>query len=126
MANPFTKSARDANDRGERDLAKRITTEGRIVSAIVKQALASGFVVTVNDGEENVLIHSAKYNEIMAHTFTTDEDILFIVDPKNGKGMGWVQLIYGNCGHDVISDHTGTPYFVQWIKSINDYADTFA
>jgi len=126
LVNPFTLAARDANDRGERDLAKRITTEGRIVSAIVKKALAMGYGVSVNDGEETTLHVSTSYRKIMAHCFTTDEDVLTITNPHTAHAIGWVHLVYGNCGHDVVSDHSSSAYFDRFMKSINEYADTFA
>lgn len=50
--------------------------------------------------------------------FTTDEDYLFVYDPKqpdeddaedgraDANKIGWIWFIYGNDGHDVVSDYT--------------------
>lgn len=37
--------------------------------------------------------------------FSTDEEFLYAYD-SDGKHVGWVHLVYGNSGWDVISDNT--------------------
>lgn len=127
MTNPFTKSANEARERGEKALALRITNEGRVVGRLVKHALASGYTVSVNDGEEWVVKKSTKQKEIIDACYSTDEDVLLF--RKDGAYMGRVMLVYGNCGYDVISDY-GAPdeaaleAFSAWMKPVDDYAES--
>ena len=86
------------------NLHKRQEIERRIYSRIVKDAIASGFNVSVFDGEEFALEHSSKYAEIMAAGFSTDEDALVIYN--GDQRLGFVSFIYGNYGWDVIHDYT--------------------
>lgn len=87
-------------------LETRQAIERKIYSRIVKDALARGFNVSVYDGEEYALEHSASYSAIMEAGFSTDEDALVIYD--NDKRLGFISLIYGNSGWDVISDYTAS------------------
>jgi len=89
-------------------LETRQDIERKIYSRIVKDALASGYGVSVDYGDEDelALYNSTNYKEIMDAGFSTDQDTLIFV--KNDKDVGWVFLVYGNCGWDVISDYVAT------------------
>lgn len=80
------------------------TNEKLIVGKLVTDLLAAGCVLTVNDGEEDVLIDSKDAEAVYSALGSTDEDWLFV---KYGalKGPGWVRLIWGN-DVDVISDYS--------------------
>ena len=78
--------------------------ERKIARQIVKDALLSGYTVGVNDGEETTLRRSVDIRAIMKALFTTDEDWLLIY--KGSRQVGWVRLVYGNDGWDVVNDHT--------------------
>lgn len=78
--------------------------ERQIVRQIVKDAIASNYSVSVYDGEEWTLKCSSDLREIMRAVMTTDEDVLRIRAAENI--IGSIDLIYGNDGWDVISDHT--------------------
>lgn len=77
--------------------------EHGIASVLVRDALAAGYMLAVNNGEDETK-PSADYAEIAAAMFATDEDYLVFV--KDGKRKGWVRFIYGNGGWDVVSDYT--------------------
>lgn len=77
-------------------------TETRIAKHLVIAALARNWTVSVNDGEEIVISKSTKKAEIFEGMNSTDADILIFHD-KDGKRIGWVQLIWGN-DEDLISD----------------------
>jgi hypothetical protein len=79
--------------------------ERRIVRRIVTDALAAGYLISVHDGEEIALDRSTDARAIMASLFTTDEDTLLLARPGDPLG-GWVRLIYGNDGWDVVNDYT--------------------
>ena len=83
----------------------RIALERKIVKALVKAALDAGYFCGVHDGEQLTLKHCDNISTIMEHLFTTDEDCLRIYD-KNTTVIGWVRLVYGNDGWDVICDYT--------------------
>jgi hypothetical protein len=83
----------------------RQEVERKIAKALVVDALKTGFVVSVDNGEEE----SAKFDDvksILNAMFLTDEERLYMWNPTNGKMIGWVYLVYGNSGWDVISDYT--------------------
>lgn len=77
--------------------------EKLIAKELVTRALAAGYKVSVNDGEETTLRKSTDLAKIMAAMFTTDEDTLHIDTPGY---KGWIELIYGNDGTDVIHDYS--------------------
>jgi hypothetical protein len=86
-------------------IEKRIAVERRIVRQIAIDALMAGFCVSVHDGEDYVLVRSRSVAAIVDACMTTDEDRLFFSD-ADGKRLGWVFLVYGNSGWDVINDNT--------------------
>lgn len=100
----------------------RIALEKRIASKIVHAALAHDWSVSTNDGESWNINKSRKFPEIMASLFTTDEDGLYFFDDQ-GRRTGWVILIYGNEGYDVVSDYSTR--IEAMMAPINDYADKF-
>jgi hypothetical protein len=137
--NPFLKTAQKIREGQEYPgasaaLIKRIETEGKIVNKLVKQAIASGYRVSVNDGEEWVVEKSVMRTIILDAMFSTDEDVLVFYKPKDGSNtpgfdkVGFVQLIYGNGGYDVIGDYGSKDLeaFTAWMKPIDAYADTLA
>lgn len=64
------------------------------------------FFITVNDGEEDVLLDSRDINAIFKAMMTTDEDYLLVSRETKSTRYGWVRFIYGNSGWDVINDYT--------------------
>ena len=77
--------------------------EMKIATQVVDDALAAGYVVSVQDGEEITVTRSSDRNEILGALRTTDVDRLYIHD---GDKTYWVLLIWGNDA-DVISDCAG-------------------
>jgi hypothetical protein len=84
----------------------RQSIERRIVGRIVADALAMGYLVSVNDGEETTLKRSTDRKAIIAAMFTTDEDRLLFHHPDQKEAFGWIYLVYGNDGWDVVNDYT--------------------
>ncbi len=78
--------------------------ERMIAKRLIQELLAADFLLSVNDGEETVLKRSADKLAIFEAMFSTDEDYLIV--SKDGKKIGWIKMIYGNDGFDVISDYT--------------------
>jgi hypothetical protein len=84
----------------------RQQVERRIIRQIVKDAIAAGYSVSVFDGEETTVRQSRTVSKIMAAVLTTDEDHLFIHQPGEARRWGWVRLVYGNDGWDVVNDYS--------------------
>jgi len=106
--------------------------EKSIARRAIKELLAAGFALSVNDGEETTLKLSRRPRIIAEAMFSTDQDYLLVHkplvdgDPNNNfdpDHFGWVRFIYGNDGWDVINDNTVNlePYLV----STTAYAESF-
>lgn len=91
--------------------------EERIVRKLIRDVLASRHKISVSlEGGhdiEDMLVGSMDEAKIMEEAFSGDECHLFIqreLDPaiKDGQVscIGWVYLVLGNEGWDVISDYT--------------------
>lgn len=85
------------------DVKRRQKVERMIVRRIVTDAIRLGYTVDVNDGEEVTVMASTSVRKVMAAVMTTDEDYLIL---HKGKKRGWVRLVYGNDGWDVVNDYT--------------------
>jgi hypothetical protein len=101
-------------------ICARLRMERRIVRKIAQAMLAAGYSVTVNDGEELALVRSRKLSEIMEACFSVDEEHL-IAYRADGSRVGFVFLVYGNSGFDVVNDYSMA--LEDLMKPINDYAD---
>jgi hypothetical protein len=108
----------------------RQMVEREISEAIVDALLKAGFEIGVDNGDNSgrdfELPNSVDRKRIFKAMFLTDEDRLYAI--KNKQHVGWVYLVYGNDGWDVLSDYTVNlePYIgdkspVQ--KIIDKYAD---
>jgi hypothetical protein len=82
----------------------RQEVERKIAEALINQALAAGYQISVDNGEDEESGVWDTSEEILASMFQTDEDRLYMW--KDGDRFGWVYFVYGNDGWDVISDYT--------------------
>jgi hypothetical protein len=103
---------------------KRVEIEKRIAKQVVADALAAGFTISVNDGEEITLTRSSDKAAIVAAMFSTDHDYL-IINRASGERIGWIMLVYGN-GTDLISDYVVKPEIEAVIKRASETADKLA
>lgn len=78
--------------------------ERQIARKIIEDAITAGYTIDVYDGGDFPLKDSADIEMILGAMFSTDSDKLYLC--KGGKSVGWVFLVYGECGWDVICDHT--------------------
>jgi hypothetical protein len=81
------------------------TIEARIAESVVDAALALGYQISVNDGEETTLRRSVDRKAILNALRTTDQDFLFF--SKGTQNFGFIWLVWGN-GEDLISDCTSS------------------
>lgn len=104
-------------------LARRVATERAIARRIIKDAIANECYVSVNDGGEWVVKKSMDFKTIFAGLFSTDEDTLLLRDGETGERIGFVHLVYGNDGWDVMSDYTDTPAMQTILEGAHALAD---
>ena len=78
--------------------------EEKIMRRIIADALAAGYSLGVNDGEDTTLKECRDAAAVFAAMRTTDTDHLLVYE--NGKQIGWVFFVYGNDGYDVVNDYT--------------------
>jgi hypothetical protein len=92
-------------------IAARQAIEVAIVKRIVKDALKAGYTLDVDDGGDRLAVWgSTSAKEVLAALINTDEDRL-ILRKLDATGdtlieKGWVRLVYGNDGWDVVNDYT--------------------
>jgi hypothetical protein len=86
----------------------------KIARKIVKLALARGWKVSVNDGEEWTVKLSDKRDVILAALATTEADTLRFRD-AGAQNIGVVSLIYEN-GEDVVSDCSDKPEILALVE----------
>ncbi len=89
----------------EMTVKTRQSIEKRIVRQFVKDAILAGYKIAIdNGGDEFEAPPSAEIKELNKLMFATDEEHLFVF--QDDKQIGWVQMVYGNSGYDVITDYT--------------------
>jgi hypothetical protein len=86
-------------------------TEKTVAAKLVAAAIASGYCLSVNDGEAWTVKRSRNKAAILAALETTGEDILRVRDNATAEMIGDISLIWGNApdGSELVSDHTDTP-----------------
>lgn len=62
---------------------------------LIKEILFAGYSVTVNDCEDDCLVESRDFAEILESMSQSGEDIIIPCDSA-GEGVGWFYLIYDN------------------------------
>jgi hypothetical protein len=82
-------------------LETRIALEKKIVRKTVRELLAAGYEIAVDNGEEQ-LPYTTHYSSITSALFSTDEVLLIA---RKGDQTSFVYLVYGNDGYDVINDY---------------------
>lgn len=108
LTNPFTKAQMEAELKGNLELSLRLNIEGQIVRKLIEDAISQGHGVTVNNGEEDAYA-GTDVEQALAACFQTDEDYIELDKALEDEGYlsdGWVRLVYGNSGWDVISDYS--------------------
>jgi hypothetical protein len=88
--------------------AEVMRADKAISHKVVRALLAAGFSITIDNGGcedgEFEIVKSTDARAIFKALHLTDED--YIKPFRDGKYHGWVRLIYGESGWDVICDNT--------------------
>lgn len=100
--------------------------EAVFVRKLVSKALANGWLISVNDGEEWTVKQSSKRMEVLEALASTGADTLLLRDPTklNDKQqptvIGRVTLLYdGNSnGEEVVQDHSDNEAMTAFIASL--------
>jgi adenylosuccinate synthase len=106
-------------------IAQRIHVERAIVRAFVEAVLKAheGYTLRVHDGEEFATEKTRDTDEIMKAIMSTDEDHLYVYE--GSRRVGYLYLVYGNSGWDVMSDYTDIPEFKSFVLPADNLADAF-
>jgi hypothetical protein len=84
---------------------RRMAGERRVVRRVVRDLLAAGFAITVDDGgDEPAIRHSTDARKIEACLLNTDDDRIYASKP--GRKSSMVRFVYGNDAWEVICDYS--------------------
>ena len=72
---------------------------------IVREALRTGYVVRLHDGEEWATEFTRSRSEVNAALRSTDEERLVIRSADGTERIGSVLLIWGNGAEDLVADY---------------------
>ena len=86
-------------------VVRRQRMERLVCRALINTLLIAGYVLAVDTGEE-ILPKTDKLRDIMKHLFTVDQEHIYVFCKHTQKMIGWVFLVYGNDGFDVIANYT--------------------
>jgi len=79
--------------------------ERAVISKMISDALALGYVVSIWEGEGWAIKRSADKAAILAACASTDSDN-FIFRDASGERVGAVLVVYGNDAGETIADNT--------------------
>jgi hypothetical protein len=94
----------------------RALLEMEIVSALIRAAVDAGYYFEV-DGEEDDVSTTDNLKRVV---FNLDEATLLLCGDDE-KPKGWIKLVFGNDGYDLISDYTTN--LEAFLKPVNDLAN---
>ncbi len=80
---------------------------------LVKHAIASGFTVSVFDGEEWPVKRSTAFQTIMDAIESVDEAQLRIRD-TNGEIKGWALVVNGLDDEELVADYSDNEFMREW------------
>lgn len=109
--------------------------EKAIVKNVIQDALDLGYTIFYYNGDEEdtPIIASLRLNiskesavdMIMSEVAACDEERAVFFDEKDRR-VGFVFFVFGNDGHDVISDHTASKEMDALLAGATELADRFA
>lgn len=104
--------------------------ERKVARRLIKAALAAGYALSVDDGEEITVSRASKLKTITDALATTGEDTLQLYAADPSKTVGWhgagrFYLVWGNAddGSELISDFTANDLCENlWKQALGDMA----
>lgn len=100
-------------------------SERKIVTRLVDVVLATGYTISVHDGEAFPVKRSSDRATILAGIGSTDVDTLVLRGAGTGDLIGNVLLVYGNEPGVVISDHSDNLTINTVLAPVFEYAKGF-
>jgi hypothetical protein len=108
------------------------TTRGerKVATKLVRAALAAGYTISVNDGEDWTVKRATRAYDVLDALATTGEDTLRLHAADPSKTIGWhnagsFYLVWGNAddGSELISDFTANDLCEGlWKQALGDMA----
>jgi len=98
----------------------RARVELRIVHSLIKEAKKRDLTLAIVDYTPADM--EPYGGDLKTALFDLDE--AFVVVRKNGVYTGWIQLIFGNDGYDLVSDYSINPTVEDLLKPVNELADS--
>lgn len=95
--------------------------EKLVSERLVKDLLAAGFQLRVENGDgvpSDLLTTEQEALEAMG---LADIDTILVHAEDKVVAKGWVRLIYGECGYDLIQDYTCG--LSEWLEPIEEFCD---
>jgi len=83
-------------------IQQRQKIERKVVRAILAKAKKEGYAIAIDNGEERIRL-SGTIKSMLEQCFSVDEEAIIL--KKDGK-RSTIFLVYGNSGHDVITDYS--------------------
>lgn len=101
--------------------------EKRAASLLVQICLQKGYLISVYDGGEWVVMSSSNLEEIVDALGTTSENTVAIRAKDPGSmarnHLGWFALIFGNAPDELVSDHLASDaceeIWQEWQNQLN-------
>jgi hypothetical protein len=96
--------------------------EADAATFLIRLALANGYAVSVNDGEEFVIKRSTDLHTILSAMCSTGVDFL-LFRKKDGTKVGWMQLVWGNSAPELVADYSANTDMQELWEDWHLYAD---
>lgn len=109
------------------EVKKRRFVELDIAIRTIDAILDAGYLIAVSDDRtdaDNSVVQekTSDRTAIIKSLFTSDDNVLFVYNKFTEKCCGWVLLLYGNSGWDLLADWTMV-VVDQLLKPVNDYIE---
>ena len=107
---------------------KTLDNENAIIDCMLNLFISTGHCISVNDGEETILVRSTDISEIKEELRSTDSDWIRVFKAGEAVHVGSVLLVYNNGseGINLISDTASSnlEQFDELLQPVFDLIDT--
>lgn len=93
--------------------------EVRMLDVLFATLLEANIIVEVWSGGPSADCISSERLDLFDHITACDETNLVL--RREGKRLGFIELVFGNDGFDLIVDHTDTPEIADLVKPAEDF-----
>lgn len=99
----------------------RAFVELQVVDAIIKAAVDAGYHLEV-EGEEGEGVDTSDASALKVLLFNLDDAIVLVFNGKGRKAFGWIRLVFGNDGWDLVSDYSvNLEEFLAPVQAVADF-----